>query len=1459
MRADFDGRPSAQLRSKGQLQQMDDKNKSTPTVPGSTLSEAQLREVNFHKSPGESLIIPCCVNGVKTQAVIDTAAQVSIISVELLAQMRRPLVSLEKVLLRGAGKGSSMTADRFEDVPLTIGGQPYRWNLLAAPITDSFILGLDFLRDKKGKIDLAENILTLGNQQLQAIQIKRTDGECYSVSRITLDRKVVVPPYSMVKTSTKFSAVPGKDYMVNAVANDHKGLLIPNSIVSSKTDRKSCSYIPVILRNESDRYVHLKKGHFVGCAEEVDEIVTTADKQPDVVPDPNPIHLDVNSDRVRQIEEVPIHLQDLWKRSCEHLTDDQAKTLAKVLIEYQDIFSTTDTDLGKFSEIKHKIDTGDARSVRQKMRRTAFNFEAEEKDHLEGLLKAEVIEPSASDWASPPVLVRKKDGKVRYCIDFRMLNDRTAKDAFPLPNIEECLDVLEGTEFFSTLDMCSGYYQIEIEEEDKHKTAFITRYGLFQYRRMPFGLCNAPATFQRAMTLVLRGLTWEEVLAYLDDIIILGNNFDQSLTRLRTVFDRFRQYNLKLKAKKCALFQKKVLFLGKMVSKDGVAPNPDSVEKVKKWPVPSSAKDVERFLGLANYHRSHIKNFAEIASPLYAPTKKGVDFSWIVDHDVAFAKLKEALVTSPVLAFPKMDDGPFILDTDASDMAIGAELQQIQDGQERLISYGSYSLTPSQRNYCTTKKELLAVVRFTRQFRHYLLGKQFYVRTDHGSLAWLMRFKLLNGMLARWIEELSQYDMIILHRKGIHHSNADALSRIPEEPKPCNCYRAGVGLSDLPCGGCSTCTRIHHEWSRFEEDIDDVVPLSVRQVSVMKSSQSLLIESTGQVVRQIQMIPGDDQENAFKYSHDELREKQLQDPDVGKLLRWKEGIVSPSQSELQLSSPFVKFFWMNQTLLKVVSGILYYKWFEDHQSRLLFVVPAALQGEVLQLCHDSKMAGHPGQHRTYAKLLQSVIWYGMRGDCATYVKSCPQCNRQKKPSRKAKASLGKFHAGAPIERIHLDILGPFTPSSSGNQYVLMLVDQFTKWIEAYPLRDQRTETMATVVIDNFISRFGCPTQIHTDQGRNFTSNLFHAICELLEITKTRTTPYRPCSNGQVERYNSTLLQIIRCYLNEEIAEWDKDLHVLTGAIRALPNRQTGFTPNMMMFGREVLQPVDLMYGLSGSSVDSISAEPSYVKNLRERLHKVHSLARAKIGVAQQYQKKYYDSTLRQIPYEEGDVVLKLNKATKTGQPSKLQPIWKGPFLVTSVISPLLCQIRDRRRSSVVHHDMLKKCTDRCLPLWLRRMRSTLTGESEEMDESETDNVGIATLFDGEPEDSSNAVLPTVDEERLSEEDIPVDQSQPESTWIQCERPHCLKWRLIPTEEADAYEGISWFCSDNKSPQYNDCSKPEQDSEEWVDLLDDQGFTYTVTDSSPTTTAPVSTAPTRRSSRQRNKLIRFREM
>jgi hypothetical protein len=322
----------------------------------------------------------------------------------------------------------------------------------------------------------------------------------------------------------------------------------------------------------------------------------------------------------------------------------------------------------------------------------------------------------------------KKDGTLRFCVDYRKLNNVTKKDAYPLPRIDDNLDALSGAQWFSTLDLISGYWQVKMAPEDKAKTAFsVGRGGLYQFLTMPFGLCNAPATFQRLMEKVLMGLQWEIAVLYLDDIIVFGRTVPEHLSRLEQVFDRLRKAGLKLKPSKCAILKRKVEFLGHVVSAQGVEVDPAKTQKVAEWPTPASLTEVRSFIGLCAYYRRFILGFSDVCKPLYYLTEKGVPFHWGPEQENAFTTMKGRLTAAPILAYPNKTD-QFVLDTDASATGIGAVLSQVQNGEERVIAYGSCVLTRPERNDCVTRRELLAIVVFVKQYHHYLVGRKFLLR-----------------------------------------------------------------------------------------------------------------------------------------------------------------------------------------------------------------------------------------------------------------------------------------------------------------------------------------------------------------------------------------------------------------------------------------------------------------------------------------------------------------------------------------------------------------------------------------------------------------------------------------------------------------------------------------------------------------------------------------------------------
>jgi len=1216
-------------------------------------------------SDNKNLVIDVLVEGKSVLAVVDTAAQVSVISSSTAKSCLSNKIT-EKSYLRGIAD-RLVSAEYVREVNVSIGSINHKTPMYVADIPEDMLLGLDILSTLGAVIDLHRQEVRFGEDIIVAALV-REGVETSVVSRVTLIEKTRVPSNSSKIVVAQLSHCMAEDFMFNPL-HDAAPCLLPASLHTRG------NHVNLQLINDTNACMVIEAGTVIGTVAEVQIMPYSTE----------------GVSKVREFstidQEIPKHLIDLFDRSATDLADSEKEQLKHLLIVYADVFAAHDLDLGCFTAVQHEILVENVPPVKERLRRVPRVFEEEEEKHLKSMLDAGVIQPSNSPWASSPVLVRKKDGGVRWCLDFRKLNAVTKKDAFPLPLISDCLDALAGNTYMSTLDMASGYWQIEIRPEDREKTAFITRFGLFEHRRMSFGLCNAPSTFQRAINLVLRGLTWKTVLAFLDDVLILGRDFSDHLFNLREVLERFRLYNLKLKPKKCVLFRTKAKFLGKIVTGNTVSIDPESINSVKNWPEPKCTREVESFLGFVNYHREHIPHLAELAVPMYALTGKN-PFKWTQEHSAVFRQLKEAMLSAHVLALPRRE-GMFILDTDASDSAIGGQLSQLHEEVELPIAFASKSLTPAQKKYCTTRKELLALIAFTRQFRHYLLGRRFTVRTDHSSLAWLMRFKNVEGQLARWLEELAQYDMQIVHRKGKAHANADALSRIPDTMEPCDCYQAGVDVCQLPCQGCSYCQRAHKQWTRFEDDVDDVVPLAmvmspaVPTVRVCSSGESNWTNTMSPTQRSVE---------------------QDKDPDLQVLRQWVKENRQPSQEELAAQSPVIKKLWANRPLLLLEDDILWYIWKGDQDKRL-WLVPKHLQGELLSLAHSNILSGHRGRDGTLQKLRKHFFWPSVGADVEHFVKACIACSRSKRLKRRNKAPLQKFTTGAPMERCHMDILGPLPTTPAGNKYILLLVDQFTKWVEAVPIANQTAETIAKAAIDHLFCRFGCPLEICTDQGANFTSQIFCHLCDLLQIAKTRTTPYHPSANGQVERLNSVLLQMIRCTLKDGQNTWDTLLQMLVGAIRSTENRSTGFTPNFMMLGRETVQPLQLMTGVKFPT----SSINEFVSKIQDDMQRAHHAARQTLQKTQCRQKREYDVHARLNEYAVGDVVLLIDSASRIGQCKKLAPLWKGPYVIVEIVSPVLCKIASSRKEWVVHHDRLRLCDESPLPLWVRRRRHHILG------------------------------------------------------------------------------------------------------------------------------------------------------
>ena len=938
----------------------------------------------------------------------------------------------------------------------------------------------------------------------------------------------------------------------------------------------------------------------------------------------------------------------------------------------------------------------------------------EEREAIENLKKQGVIRESNSPWASPIVLVRKKNGKIRPCCDYRILNKYTVKDAYPLPRTQDCLDAIAGSVFFSTLDMTSGYNQVPIKEEDIHKTAFVTHHGFWEWTTMSFGMTNSPATFQRVMELALNGLQWTTCLIYLDDVIIFGKTFEEHLQRLDAVLARVEMANLKLKVEKCVLFTKEVEFLGHVVNQNGIKPNPHNTDKIAKWQVPETVTQVRQFLGLCSYYRRFVKGFATIAKPLTDLTHKNATLVWTEECQKAFDTLKHQLLGENIMAYPQ-ENGEYILDTDASEYGIGTVLSQIQDGKERVIAYASRSLNKAERNYCVTDRELLAVRYFTDYFRHYLLGRHFLVRSDHQALRWLFTLKNPKDRVARWIEILSAFNFSVEYRPGNKHGNADGMSRCIN-PKDCQCPDQD-NLEDLKCGPCKKCKRrasagedplrtneqILRQVSSSQQTYFSMITVVFWQImiwisSVIWKSQNTRTELT--LDRGSPNLPKQEQDRIGKvanlqepwfqgYSNQELQARQERDPPIKQLLQWKKTGRRPSGVDVASASPEVRSYWNYWDSLELHGNLLFKRASRRNGigSYLQFLTPKSLRQTVLQTMHNSLSGAHLGRRKTTERVAQRYHWFGLSEDVKVWISRCDICSSVKKPSKKLRAKMGDMRLGAPMDRLSVDILGPLPLSRRGNKYILVVTDAFTKWVEIFPVPDQSAETCAKCIVNEVICRLGCSIDLHSDQGRNFESDLVKNLCKLLGIRKTRTAPRNPKCNGVTERFNCTLVQMIKCFIKDDQTDWDENLSCLASAYRASVNETTQFTPNLLMLGREVMIPHEIIAGTQDPTPTSYG---DFVDALRQNLQKAHDTVRKYLKSHTERQIERTDPKINLHRYKTGDLVWCI-QAPVAGLAPKLQRTYQGPYLVIKRFNDndYLIQKNKQGKLVVLNHDHLK--------------------------------------------------------------------------------------------------------------------------------------------------------------------------
>lgn len=1216
------------------------------------------------------------VDGVPSVALVDTGATVSVISSQFVNKFTKLQCKLTHGKLNSVaglgGKRVHVQGELFCE--LTLGDEinfgPHTLHVLHSELSVPMILGMDFVRGAGIIIDVPNHKLckqnkdkTITNLPL-SIEMQGDSSNLYVLHAENLKpfERRLIPVTLQEKITEEGCIVP---------FSETGGQLwrVAGSVNVMKSGVTWCEVINTSNRNES-----LIKGMKVGLWQPTCLVVNTIKTCQDT------------SELLEslQIEDLP-------------LEPAQKEAIKGVIRKFKDVFSMDEKDLGYCTTVKHLIDVGNNSPVRQRFRRLHPPIKDKVEEELKKMESQGVIEKSISPWCSPLVPVRKKDGRIRICIDYRKLNSITKFNSFPLPNIQDNISQFTGAKFFSTLDLMSGYHQVALEDSSKEKTAFATEGGLYQFKVMPQGACNSPATFQNLMNIVLSGISSRRALAYLDDILVVGTGFEDHLNNLVEVLERLRLHGLKLGIKKCNLFKHEVLYLGHVLTREGIKPAEHNVQAIKDLPVPKTIRQVKRLNGMVNYYSRFVPYIATIMEPLYKITamKK---LMWTSECQTAFEKVKEILCTYPVLGYPRYgSEDNFLLTTDGSGVGIGALLSQIQDGVERPLGYASVSFNKAQHKYTATERELAAVRFGIKHFRPFLFGRKFTIRVDHQALVYLEQMKCVDTRLMRTYEDLQIGEYNIEYIKGSDNIVADFLSRAPlnmelETDDSIDSVEVPDPVHVVPGGPNSLFESLH--WATDDQDgsagelraevVEYLLNNLTRYGYENKSRDKKLISSLRQsfvyadhrlvqpyvdlyccdVV--VKYVPGPHVSFVNKNSRSkvtleckggihfnvlservEIREKSDGNSDVsGERVLFYIAEDEASDCPLGLSSAAVDHSDPQGLDLSCNN--------QEDSDKYDALIPELDVNDALRTAREiHSELGHAGRSKTLAVCKKKFRAKGLWKVVARCVKECDVCQRHKGEIRQRhqKEPLFNLKSSTTGETLALDLMDFGNRTKRGHKAVLVGVDAFSKFAYCVPIKNKTSITVARALESViFAPSIIIPKNVHTDNGPEFRGKPFRDLLSKYNINHTHSIPYRPQSNGLVERLNRTIRSRVATMVDGDYGLWDQVIHKIVVQYNRTIHDETGRTPASFYSAAEEA-PV-----LSEGVIVTREAG----KNFK--------------------------------PFTLGDLVLRKIPFYSAQDKHKLAPKYDGPYRVVKCVSQVTYHIQDvlnKKKIQIVHYSQIK--------------------------------------------------------------------------------------------------------------------------------------------------------------------------
>ncbi len=1095
------------------------------------------------------------INSHPAVALLDSGATSNFVAAEFVAKHDLPTVPLTQVQSVVMGDGHVQKADRLVHVPLCMAGYTDMVSCVVVPLSTgcTVVLGLPWWCERQPVVDVEKRTMTVQGQTLLAAP----------------------SPSSRAAVHTHAQA-----HTAPPVPTTVSELCVKSSLPCQKTAREA---VPVI---------HARKQPLVQHRAAVSRVIANNDVAPthDIY---GLVYVTVSPDSAW----YPTYTQHAYQHQLSAYESDERQPMngngatsttralmshplmEHILLRYADVFpAELPKGLPPARDIDHRIDV---LTNSEPPSKPTYRFSPRENDELKrqltDLFAKGFIQPSKSPYGAPVLFVRKKNGKMRLCMDYRALNRITVKNKYPLPRVDELLDRLHGAKWFSKIDLQSGYHQVRIHPDDIHKTAFRTRYGHYEFLVLPFGLTNAPATFMAMMNSIFSQHLDSFVIVFLDDILIYSKTEQQHAQHVEQVLALLKQHKLYANPEKCEFFKQRIGFVGHEVSAEGVHMEPAKVKAIQDWPMLQNAKEVRQFLGLAGYYRRFVHRFSAICAPLTDLLHETSEWKWTQREKTAFDALKQAISSAPVLLLPD-ESKPYTVMTDASGFAIGAALCQDQGRGLQPIAFLSQKMLSAERNYPVHEQELLAVICALKTWRHYLYGEQFTIETDHESLQYLQTQPQLSKRQIRWLETLSQFTYTMQYKKGKDNIVADALSRRPDH--------------------------------KADE----------QEMSAMSASRT-----SAAIV------------DAIKAAYDT-------DGRCVDLLQQHQNGRMPAG-------------------MKVINGVIY------AQQQTYVPNNAHVRTMLLREAHDSLVSGHLGVAKTAELLTRTYYWPGIHADVKAYVRSCLSCQSNKSSNQSPAGLLQPL--AIPEVRWHtvtMDLITGLPRSKAGHDAIVVFCDKLGKKMHCAATTTTVTApALASLFFREVVRHHGLPVVIVSDRDPRFTARFWRALWAQCGTKLAMSTAYHPQTDGQTERANRTLEEMMRSYVNVHQDNWDEHLVAAEIAYNNSVHASTGFTPFFLDAGQHPVLPMN-------QAALVPNANPT-ADAMLERLYDNLTLARQHLQQAQDRQAQYANRHRREQSYKAGDQVMlsTVNLRRNIGAP-KLLPKYIGPLSVARVIAPTAYQL-----------------------------------------------------------------------------------------------------------------------------------------------------------------------------------------